>query len=395
MSKKRALLVGSSFSAAPIFHVLKEYDLHVSVCGNDPTDPCHQYADFSYSIDYSKPEALMSVLSSGNFDYLIPSCNDYAYMSCAKVCENLSFPGFDTLETATTLHTKNLFRKLTKTLSIQSPQFEEINEAQDISSLNLTYPLLLKPVDSFSGRGMSKVYSPLALSEAISEAKQYSRAGNVVVEEFLDASLHSHSAFLQDGKIKVDFFVDEFCTVYPYQVNCSNHPSFLTTEIRDGLRTSIHLIAEKLGLVNGLIHTQFMVRGSNFWIIETMRRCPGDLYGNLIERSTGVNYTELYVRPFLGLESESLSKNDQPLFYGRHTISDVSPQTFFSLSINIPAKFNEYVPLKNSGELLKEAPFDKVGIVFSQFEDAKQMEASTSLLASYVKICGNSVKVRG
>jgi formate-dependent phosphoribosylglycinamide formyltransferase (GAR transformylase) len=392
MSKKRALLVGSSFSAAPIFYALKEYGLHVSVCGNDRSDPCHQYADSSYFIDYSKPEELLSVIESGDFDFLVPTCNDYSYMSCAKVTERLSFPGFDAFKTATTLHTKNLFRQVTKALSIPSPRFAELSSEQDVSDLDLKFPLLMKPVDSFSGRGMTKVYSASELSQAISEAKRYSRTGNVVVEEFLDASLHSHSAFLQDGVVKLDFFVDEFCTVYPYQVNCSNHPSSLSVSIRDGVRAAINHVANTLELANGLIHTQFMVRGKDFWIIETMRRCPGDLYGMLVTHSTGVNYADLFIRPFLGMAIDDQAGYVNELFYARHTVSDVEPQTFLSLSIDIPSKLTEYVPLKNSGELLKEAPFDKVGIVFAQFDDARQLQEITPTLAGRVKIKRLSVK---
>ena len=75
-SAKRALLFGNSFSAAPILFALKKYGLHVSVCGNVEADPCHQYADDSYYVDYSKPEELMGVVESGRYDSLVPNCND-------------------------------------------------------------------------------------------------------------------------------------------------------------------------------------------------------------------------------------------------------------------------------------------------------------------------------
>ena len=56
-----ALLVGSSFSAIPLFFALKRRGLRVEVCGNLPGDPCHQYADASHAIDYSDREALLAV----------------------------------------------------------------------------------------------------------------------------------------------------------------------------------------------------------------------------------------------------------------------------------------------------------------------------------------------
>lgn len=393
MLKKRALLVGSSFSATPIFYALKKYGLHVSVCGNDPADPCHQYADTSYLIDYSKPEELLSVVESGGFDFLVPSCNDYSYMSCARVTEKFPFPGFDAWPVATELHTKNLFRQMTERLGIPAPRYAEIIDETEVSGLNLQFPLLMKPVDSFSGRGMTKVYSESELAQAISEAKRYSRVGKVVVEEFLEASLHSHSAFLQSGAVKQDFFVDEYCTVYPYQVNCSNHPSLLSTEIKNSVREATNHISKTLGLVNGLIHTQFMVSGNDFWIIETMRRCPGDLYGYLVSNSTGVNYADLFVRSFIDLPIPDSELTSNVIFCGRHTVSDSRPQTLMSISSHIPSVSSQYVSLKNSGEILNEAPFDKAGILFAEFESQQQMLELTPLMAGYVKINSYDVSI--
>ena len=108
---KKALLVGSSFSAAPIFFSLKKRGLHVSVCGNQESDPCHQYSDDSFFIDYSDRDQLLQLLETEQFDYLIPTCNDYSYMSSAWAAQKIGFPGFDRYDVATTLHTKKYFSK--------------------------------------------------------------------------------------------------------------------------------------------------------------------------------------------------------------------------------------------------------------------------------------------
>ena len=151
MSKKKVLLVGSSFSAAPLYFALKKYGFHVSVCGNIETDPCHQYADASYFIDYSQSDNLTNIVESGGFDFLVPSCNDYSYMSCARIASNFKFPGFDGFEVAKTLHTKNAFRTITADLGLPAPRFIELHEGHMVDSGFLHYPILVKPIDSFSG----------------------------------------------------------------------------------------------------------------------------------------------------------------------------------------------------------------------------------------------------
>ena len=387
MSKQqKALLVGSSFSAAPIFFALKKHGLHVSVCGNKNTDPCHQYADKSFYIDYSNPEELMNVVESHEFDYLVPSCNDYAYMSCAPVAEKHGFFGFDRMVVANILHTKSEFRQVTEKHSLAAPKFIRQKEGQPQQAVHLRFPLLVKPVDSFSGRGMRKILHDSELQSAVRDALDASRSGEVVLEEFIDGSLHSHSAFIENQIVALDYFVDEFCTVYPYQVNCSNHPSALPGDVRSKVRAEINRLASALELNDGLLHTQFIVSDDDFWIIECMRRCPGDLYGTLIEFSTGIDYADLYVRPFLNLRLPSNSRENTIKYFGRHTISKDKPLINFSFSNNIPATNVDVIALKGSGEKLEIAPFDKLAILFAEFKDQETMFAASPRLADFVRI---------
>ena len=383
---KKALLVGSSFSAAPLFFALKKRGLNVSVCGNIPSDPCHQYADESYFIDYSKTSELMRTVDEGDFDYLVPSCNDYAYMSCAAVAEKHGFPGYDSVDVANIIHTKGQFREAAKDCALPSPRFKMQMAGEPLDSDNLRMPLLVKPIDAFSGRGMTKIERRENLPEAIRHARQASRSGAVVLEEFIDGTLHSHSAYIQGQEIVVDFFVDEFCTIYPYQVNCSNHPSALPAEIRSMVRETILRFVRRFRLVDGLLHTQFLVRAGDFWIIESMRRCPGDLYGRLIELSSGVNYADLSIRAYLGLKLSSEHRDVDHHFFGRHTVSCNEPIVNFSFSPDFRAKSVDIVSLKNSGEKLGPAPFDKLAILFVEFQDRATMFDVTPRMAELVNI---------
>jgi formate-dependent phosphoribosylglycinamide formyltransferase (GAR transformylase) len=381
---KRALLIGSSFSSAPIFARMKARGLFVAVCGKYQTDPCHQYADESHYIDYSDREALLEVVQRAGFDYIVSSCNDYAYISGAWVATQTGHVGFDPFPIAETLHTKALFRRLTHDLGVPAPEMRLVDEEN--AAAPDFFPLLVKPVDSFSGQGMTKVIDPAELAPALALARANSRSGAIVVEQFVDGALHSHSAFVAGGAIVADFFVDEFCTAYPYQVDCSHHPSLLPQRIREGVRRSMEKIVAHLGLVDGLLHTQFMSAGDDYWIIETMRRCPGDLYGGLIERSLGVDYTDRYLAGFLG-EAPSEAARDRPAkFVGRHTLSVAAPVAVHGYAMRFPGRLTSVVALKNSGEILGPAPRDKLAIVFNDFDSFDDMARVVPRMADLVDI---------
>ena len=360
--------------------------MHVSVCGVRKEDPCHQYADASFNIDYSDREKLLRLVESEKFDYVVPTCNDYSYMSCAWVAERLGHPGFDNFEVALIIHTKNEFRRITQHYDVPAPRANRSEANQPADTIGLKYPLLVKPIDSFSGRGVTKVMDASGLKEAITVARRESRSSAIVLEEFVDGALYSHSAFIHNREISVDFFVDEFCTVYPYQVNCSNHPSRLTITMQNAVRSTIEGLVKKLNLQDGLLHTQFIANSEQYWIIECMRRCPGDLYGSLIERSTGISYMDLFVRPFLGeiISSDVRSTKNKPT--GRHTISVQKPMSVYSFSHNIPAIHVHITPLKSSGESLMAAPFDKLAILFAEYPDNSTMLEVTPHLAELVSL---------
>ena len=387
----RVLCIGSSFSAIPVLFVLKKYGFEVAVCGNQMNDPCHQYADESFYIDYSNKDELYKLVEQEKFKYIIPTCNDYSYISASYVANKLGYPGFDSDSTVQIIHTKDAFRKYTTENKINAPRFCKFNFSDGVKclySINLDYPLIVKPANVFSGRGVSKVNNKDDLNDAVKFAYAASSSKSIVVEEFKYGTLHSHSAFIKNGTIFTEFFVDEFCTVYPYQVNCSNHPSRLSEETRRNVRENVIKMISSLQLVDGLLHTQFIYNDDteDIWIIESMRRAPGDLYGKLVERSTGFDYFDAYVRPFIKKEFLTGYRKGSEKYYGRHTVSVAENSSCFSFINKIPGKNMETVMLKSSGMPVEAAPYDKLAIIFSEFDSADLMLRTVPFLESYIQI---------
>lgn len=352
------------------------------VCGNLKNDPCHSYADRSFYIDYSKVEELAPVLDRNKVDYLVPSCNDAGYLSCAELAKARGFVGFDDFETTLLLSDKAKFRKFAASIGLKVPRFVDAVSGSQADLTNLRFPVLVKPVDSFSGRGVSKLSSVQELETALSRAKDESRSGAAVVEEFVEGSLHSHSAFIQGGKISQDFFVDEFCTVYPYQVDCSNHPSALSEQTRADVRAQMQKLISNLSLCDGLLHTQFIVSGPEAFIIECMRRAPGDLYNVLIERSTGFAYADSYVCGFLGEKPAPQSPASIQRNISRHTVSRPETTNFESLKIQGESGWCEFFPLQTSGHRVGAAPFDKFGIAFIEHSSEQELFSAAPSLAA-------------
>ena len=377
---KNILLCDANFCVLPIVQSIMTKGYHLSVVGSKLDDPAHHIADRSVPLNYADIDALYAHISQNSYDGIVPGCNDRSYMSLAYIAEKMNFPGFDSYETVLTIHHKDRFRAFAEKMNYPIPK--AIYSPDEAGSLD--FPVLVKPVDSFSGKGMNKADNIEELGLYWKEAEQFSASGMVVAEEFVEGKLYSHSAFIKNKKIVVDFFVNEYCTVYPYQVNSSNVSTLLNEKVQESLRRWTEQFAEDLDLCDGLIHTQFISDNEAFYLIEIARRCPGDLYSQLIEKSTGVNYADLYAMPFCGLELPDRVEKREAKFVSRHTVSIDYECIFISSGLDIDDAHIQNVPLKYSGEEMKAAPFDKSGIYFVEHSNPQKMEILTEKLKDYV-----------
>ncbi len=380
---KEILLCDANFCVLPILESIRKNGYTLSVAGSKLDDPAHKLSDRSIAIDYSDVDILYEHISKSNYDGVVPGCNDRSYMSLAEVGEKIGgLTGFDSFETASIIHYKDKFRKFAEKRDYPIPK--AIDDLNKYKVLN--FPVLVKPVDSFSGKGINKANTPKELETYWAEAQKFSTNSLVVAEEFVEGKLYSHSAFIKNKKIIVDFFVNEYCTVYPYQVNSSNVATELNEEIQKSLREWTEQFAEDLNLCDGLIHTQFISDNKTFSLIEIARRCPGDLYSQLIQKTTGINYAELYAMPFCGIELPDNIDKKEEKFISRHTVSVDEECVFISSCLNIENVQIQNVQLKYSGEVMKAAPFDKSGIYFIEHRSKNEMENLTEKLKDHVLI---------
>ena len=378
---EKVLLIGSSYSALTILKILKNLNFKIIVCGNNKSDPCHKLSDKSIFLDYSNLKNT-ELIDLKLFDYIVPSFNDSAYLFATKLAQKKKNPGFDSFKTANAIHKKNLYKKLLTQSEIPQLKYLVFNSLNPslIKEFN-SFPAILKPIDSHSGKGCKKISSKKELLNLIKTLsnKLY------IIEEFFNGSLHSHSAFISQKKIVIDFFVDEFTTNYPFQVNCSNSPSNLKKTVKFKIREFIQNFVITHNLCDGLLHTQFLVKNNSFFIVESMRRGPGDLYNKLIEESHSFQYTLNYILPFVG-KSYIFTKTKYDKFFGRLTLDRMTKGNIFSIEFLSSFKNTKLFPLKVVGDEFIEAPEDKIGIIFVEYRNKKEMIKITPKLNNFFRI---------
>lgn len=365
-----ALLVDTNFSALPIQRALEKKGIEVHVVGASPDDALARANSRYHRIDYSDTSALSHLVNDLKLDYLVPGCNDRSYIACAAVAEEHNFLGFDSVQNAQIINNKALFREAATQLGLSQPRIIPWEDESWIDSV------IVKPVDAYSGKGVTILQCPdrVSILTAGETAKAVSKSGRFIVEEFVEGQLYSHSAFLVNHSIKQDFWVVEHSSVNPFVVDTSHIAIDLPLFVQTAIRGEVERLACSLGLVDGLVHCQFILNRNKYYILEVTRRCPGDLYSQLIQLSTGFDYASAYVEGFTG-ETNTLTKKLEldSRFILRHTITGDITAPLEYLHFKKPLQIERWIPLATCGELIRPSPFGRIGILFSNAESKENL----------------------
>lgn len=365
----KVLLADTNFSSGPIYQELVSMGHDVYVVGNNPSDCLAKVSPNYRRLDYSDLDALQTLIDREEFEFLVPGCTDRSYLSCVAVGSG-RFPGLDRPDACEAVFNKSRFRQMTERLGLPTPKRLPIDRHA------IYGPVIVKPVDAFSGKGITvlRESDALAFDQAVATARGVSPSGECLVEEFVEGQLHSHSAFVCDGRIVQDFLVQEDGTANPFVVDTSRVVTDAPTSMLARLRACVEDMTAELGLVDGLLHTQFIARGDDFRLIETTRRCPGDLYSQLIELSTGYPYARSYLLPFLGLPIEERRDDLRRDPILRHTVTLSRTQSLAYLQFKSALHIERWTPLSLVGDRLNPSPQGRVGILFCRATDAQDLD---------------------
>ncbi len=355
----RILLIDTNISSFPIYDYLANNN-EVYVVGSNSDDYLARTVKNYINIDYSEVDQLKALIKSLDIEYIVPGCNDLSYQISAELNSESQFFGLDTVEVTSILNNKEKFRVFAKILGVPVPNLISKTEIESV------IPNIIKPVDSYSGRGVTIIHEPdkRIIDTAIKKAKEYSRSNSCIIEEYVEGQLYSHSAFISEGVILTDFIVAEYGTANPFVVDTSYVVNDFPIEALNNIREWIVLMIKELKLVDGLVHTQFIKNRDKVWFIEITRRCPGDLYSLLIEKSTGFKYSEAYTRPFLNQKPIKSEISLEKLNVLRHTISLPNERVFSSLKYKFPVQIELYFPLTITGTKIQASPFGRIGLLF-------------------------------
>lgn len=369
----RILLLDTNLASLPLYKNLIDFGFEVFVAGSKPNDTLAILTKNYFEIDYSDIDKVEEIYIKNNIDFIVPGCNDISFKSACEFLERKKYIlNLDSTEINNKLNVKSEFKQFALYNGIKVPLEYQINNLD----FEIKSKYIVKPTDSYSGRGVT-IVNKNNISEIhniVEFAIANSKNMNFIIEEFVEGTLYSHSAFIRDGRIYKDFIVEEHCLNNQFAVDHSWVIPEDEFVLINSLRDEIQKIIQKLNLCDGLIHTQFISNLKEFWILEVTRRCPGDLYSLLIQKSTGFNYAREYLINILRIQDENYSSSYENNIKKilRKTLTFKKGAEWLSLNIDtLNFELDEFFPIEKSGANLGPAPIGRAGILFLKPKNTK------------------------
>lgn len=256
-----------------------------------------EYADKFYKVSVLDVDAVKQVAIDEKVDYLITVCADQVLQVVAQIAEELGLPWYIDYQTAENVSKKSYMKKIFCENDVPTTKYVILDRFDEKAISHLRYPIIVKPVDAYSSRGVCKVHNLDELRPALEKAIEISRTKTAIVEEFFEGDEISVDIYVEEGKAHI------LCLTNIYKIgedgkfiiNRSRIPADVSPEIADKIADTAQKIANAFGLKNTPMLVQLISDGKNISVVEFCARTGGGIKFQMIKRVSGFDVVKAVV----------------------------------------------------------------------------------------------------
>ena len=304
---KKAIVLGGTFPHRRLIQKLKDKGYYTILVDYYETPIAKDVADKHIQASTLDKDEVVRIAKEENAELVISSCVDQANVTACYVGERLGLPHPYTYQTSLNVTDKVAMKRIMVENDIPTSRHYIINSLQGFQESSLTYPIIVKPADSNSSKGVRKLDQDEPNKEQyILKALEMSRNGAAVVEEYkvgkeigVDCIIKNHKAYIimTRERRKIQSHNDAIQQIYG---------SFWPADITPVQLERLRVIAEKIGnafnIDNSPLMMQTIVSDSEINVIEFGARIGGGENYHIIEELTGYDFIEQSINSFLGAE---------------------------------------------------------------------------------------------
>ena len=298
----KALVLCGGIPQAALIQELKKRAIHTILADINPNVIAKPYADDFFPVSVLDVEAIRNLAKAERVDFILTACADQVLLIQAQVSEELGLPCYIDYNTAKNVSSKELMKEILVENGIPTSKYIVMSVFDEERIKELEYPLIVKPVDSYSSRGVKKVWNIKELKSALERATEISRTHTAIVEEYVEGDELTVDVYIEEGKAHVLCIsnIDKIPGNDQFVICRTRYPAEVTDEIKRRIEILSNRIAEAFRLRNSPMLIQLITDGAKISVVELCARTGGGDKFRLIKQVSRFDVIKAVVDLTLG-----------------------------------------------------------------------------------------------
>lgn len=304
--KKSILIFGGGINQIELIREARKLELNSIVI--DPSDCAagKDEADIFYQVEGCDYKSTKQIALKHNVKGIVTGQMEKPLPIMAKLAQELGFI-FNTPKVIERSLNKTLMKAAFIENGIQCAKgvsFSENEEITQVKLKNLNFPMIVKPTDSFSSRGVQKVENFNEILKIEEHSRSYSSNAELLIEEFLEGREFSVECITFKGITTIVQITEKFITPPPNRVEMAHLQPARISDIEKSLIEKLVIKAiNAIEINNSASHAEVMLTSNGPFMIEIGARLGGDFISSyLTKASTGISMDRAAMQVALGIK---------------------------------------------------------------------------------------------
>lgn len=277
---KKIIILGGNSETGAIVEIANEMGLYSIVIDPYSNSPSKKKASKTYEIDVRDLDAIESVVREEKVDGVLVGVADPLVPYYQKICARCNFYCYANEKAIHTLTSKSNFAEKCSEYKISVTPNMHINYELESDVENLDYPVVVKPVDSGAGVGISVCRNPEEFKSGVYKALEVSISKELIIEKFMECDdIFAYYTFI-DGVAHLSAIADRYKTDKQGQLSsvclAAEYPSRYTDRFINEMHYKLVEMFKDLEILNGVLLIQFFVDSTSFYAYDPGFRLQGE-----------------------------------------------------------------------------------------------------------------------
>lgn len=315
---KKILILGGTAPCVHVTRFAKEMGAYVYVA-DEKTDkgPAKQIADEAVVISTNDYDALLAFVKENNIDGILTGPGEFNIVNAMNVSKMAGLPFYCNKEQWDICQDKRHFKDFCKQYGL--PGVPEYSVDDVLTERD--FPVIVKPVDGCSSRGINICHNQGEYAKAKEAALAASKAGKILVEKYVDNGGVTIDAkyVVVDGRFHLEAIGDRHVLNGGLITAISFYPSKYIKAFMEQVNPYVERAFTAIGLKNGAFFFQAIPDGDKIYIYEMGLRVSGGMIYNMTEGTSGNNTLKMLIH--YGATGTMCEEEDEKMidasFYGK------------------------------------------------------------------------------